>query len=122
MPIEDPPGRTAYSLLPSSFNNPENVILGHDQEILVVDLDFRACVGREEHAVAFLDGEGHVLAGLLVQESVAERDDLAFLGLVLGGLGQEDAGIGLVLGLGALHENLVSKRLDVHRVCSPNRG
>jgi hypothetical protein len=81
---------------PLSLDHGEDVALAHDQELLALVLDLGAGVRREEHAVA--DLERHLLAlALVVHLALADGEDLAFLGLVLGRLGQEDPAGGLLL-------------------------
>ena len=99
-------------------NHREDVFLGHDDEVFAIDFDFGAGVGREEHGVAFLDREGHAVAGFSVQDAV-EGHDLAFLGLVLCGLGQEDAGVGAIRGFRTLHDDLVAEGTNLHGPGSP---
>ena len=98
----------------NSVDDAEDVLLGHDQVVDVVDLDLGAGVVGEDHRVALLHAEGQVLAGLLVEVAVADRDDLALLGLVLGGLGQVDAALGAGGGLVALDEDLVAEGSNLH--------
>src|SRR5678815_3136271 len=99
-------------VMSGSIDDGEDVILGHDEEFLVVELDLGAGVAGEDDAVALLDGEGDALAGLGVQGAVADGLDSAGLGLILAGLGQEDAGGGLGFGLVALDEDLVVEGAD----------
>jgi len=51
--------------------------------------------------------------------AIRERHDGALFGLVLGGLGEVDAGIRLAGGLGSLNEELVAEGFDLHRCVSP---
>ena len=61
-------------LLP--LDHSHDVVLTHDDEILVIDLDFSPAVFAEQHPVAYLDVRR---AGLPVLENLAlaDRDDLA---------------------------------------------
>src|SRR5215212_4334924 len=86
----------------------EDVVLAHDHHFLVVDLDLGAGVGGEDDLVALLDVPGGAFAALEAL-AVAQRDDLAALGLLLGGIGQDDAGLGLGLGLHTLDENFIAE-------------
>jgi hypothetical protein len=65
-----------------SVDDGEDVFFAHDQEFLVVELDFGAAVAGEDDAVALLDGEGDAFAGVRGRTEVLE--DLA--GLVAGGM------------------------------------
>ena len=67
----------------------------HDQQLLAIELDLGARPLAEQHAVAGLDVERHELAGLVARAG-ADGDDLAFLRLFLGGVGDDDAAGGLV--------------------------
>ena len=80
----------------------EDVVLGHDQDVLAVDLDLGPGIRAEDHLIALLDGERNPGAGLLVEVAIAQGDDLALLGLVLGAFGQVDSRVGLGFRLGRL--------------------
>src|SRR5271169_4636734 len=67
-----------------------DVGLHHDQELLAVDLDLGARPFAEQHAVADLDVDRDQLAGL-VAATWADGDDFALRGLLLGGVGDDDA-------------------------------
>src|SRR6188474_3834069 len=75
------------------FENAHDVGLLHDQEILAVDRD--------------------QLAGL-VAASRADGDHFALRGLFLGGVGNDDAAGGLLLGIDALDDDAVVKRAELH--------
>ena len=62
--------------------------------VLAVVLDVCAAVRGEQYAVADLDDEVRALA-VVEHFAGADRDDLAFLRLLLRGLGQKDAAGGL---------------------------
>jgi hypothetical protein len=66
----------------------EDVGLAKDQQVLAVDLDLRAAVLRVEDLVALGDVERDALLALVVEPAVADGDDLALLGLLLGGVGR----------------------------------
>src|SRR5262245_17456181 len=85
----------------------------HDQELLAVDLHLGARPFAEQHAVADLEIDGDELAGL-VPTARAYRDDLALRGLFLGGVGNDDAAGGLLLGIDALDDDAVVKRAEFH--------
>src|SRR5205814_9235671 len=96
------------------FDDSQHVILGHHEKVFTVNFDLGAGVGVEDDAITLLDAEGNVLARVLVEDAAAQRDDFAFLGLVLGGFGKVNAGVRLGLGFGTLNENLVAERSNVH--------
>src|SRR5438477_5384629 len=72
-------------------NHGEDIVLAHDDQLFTVELDFGAGVAGEDDFVALLDAEGGALAGFEAA-AVADRQDLATLGLFLGGVGKDDAG------------------------------
>src|SRR5688572_25588010 len=100
----------------------ENVLLAEDQVLFAVDLHLAARVLAEQDAVAGLDVERELLA-LVGHLAAAHGDDLGLLGLLLGGIGDDDAAVLLVRLLEALDENAVVERpkLDLggscHDVC-----
>ncbi len=51
----------------SSVNDRQDVILGHDEDILAVEFDLGAGVGTEDDLVALLDRERDALAGVGVE-------------------------------------------------------
>src|SRR5687767_5489163 len=96
----------------------EDVVLAHDHEFFAVELDFGAGVAGEDYLVALVHVERGALA-VVEPLAVPDCEDLAALGLFLGGVGQHDAGLGLGLGLDALDEDLVSERTQLcHCDCS----
>src|SRR5215831_3786687 len=78
----------------------------HDQELFAIELDLGAGPFAEQHAVAGLDVGLDNLAGL-VAAAGAYRDDLALRGLLLGGIGNDDAALGFFLGIDASHDHAV---------------
>src|SRR6185312_11137560 len=98
-----------------------DVRLLHDEEILAVELDLRAGPFAEQDAVARLDVERHHRA-LLVAGSRADRDDLAFHRLFLGGVGNDDAALGLAFFLDTLDHDAVVKRTELHGSSSKFSG
>src|SRR5438105_6560177 len=83
-----------------------DVGLLHDQELLAVELDLGARPLAEQHAVAGLDVDRNELAGL-VAAAGADGNHFAFLRLLLGGVGVDDAALGLLLGIDTLHDPAV---------------
>src|SRR5438105_9309554 len=113
-----PTGRTApwaLSLVERLHlvNDRQDIVLGHDQILIAVKNDFVAGVGREQHAIALLDLEGSAFA--VVQKfAVAHAQDLALLGLFLGGVGKDNTARRLFLGFQTLDQNLVVEWYNVH--------
>src|ERR1039458_3232080 len=69
----------------------QDIPLGQDQVVLLIDLDLRSGVLGVDDAVADLDVQLHPLPGLLVVLAVADSFDEALLGLLLSGVRQNDA-------------------------------
>src|SRR5262245_34867008 len=94
-----------------------DVALFHDQVFDAVDLDLGAGPLAEQHPVAGLDVDRDQLAGL-VAAARTHRDDLALGRLLLGGVGDDDAAGGLLLGIDALDDDAIVKRTKFHRMSS----
>src|SRR5439155_15779942 len=91
----------------------EHVLFLHDQVLLLVDLHLGARVLAEEDAVVGLHVQRDFLA-VLVHLPVAHGDDLALLGLLLRGVGNDDAALLGVLLFLALDKNPVMQRTNLH--------
>src|SRR6266568_1216759 len=93
----------------------EHVAGGEDQVVLAAVLDLGAAVLGVNDGVADLDVERH--PGAVLEPARADRDDLALLGLFLGGVRDDDAGGGRLLALTGLDDDAVLERLqiDAHR-------
>src|SRR5215210_2738336 len=85
----------------------------HDQEVLTVDLDLGAGPLAEQDAVAGLDVERVDAAGLIAGAG-ADGDDFAFLRLLLDGIRDDDAALGLLLALNAADDNSIVQRTELH--------
>src|SRR6266540_4246325 len=99
----------------------EDVARGQDQVLLAVVLDLGAAVLGVDDRVAHLDVERHPLA--VLEAPGADRDDLALLGLLLGGVRDDNARGGCLLTLARLDDDPVLERLkiDAHRFPFPIR-
>src|SRR6266566_192581 len=97
------------------FDDAHDVALLHDQELFAVDLDLGARPFAEQHAVADLDVDRDQLAGLVAAAGANGRN-LALGGLLLGGVGNDDAAGALFLGIDALDDDAVVKRTKLHDV------
>src|SRR5215467_3647673 len=86
----------------ASGDHAHDVGLLHDQEFLAVELDFGARPFAEQHPVAGLNVDRNELAAF-VAAAGAHGNDLAFLRLLLGGVGDDDAAGSLIVGLDAAH-------------------
>src|SRR6266511_3580499 len=93
----------------------EHVAGGEDQVVLAAVLDLGAAVLGVDDGVADLDVERH--PGAVLEPARADRDDLALLGLLLGGVRDDDARGGRLLALTGLDDDAVLERLqiDAHR-------
>src|SRR5271157_1323343 len=76
--------------LGGAFQDAEDFFFTHDQEVFAVDLDFGAGILAEQHAIARLHVEGEGFT-LVVGLASAGGDNFAFLRLVLGTVGDDDA-------------------------------
>jgi len=68
----------------------ENVVLAHDEMLVLADADLVAGVLPEQNDVALLYFHRHPVA-LLVNLARAGGDHLTLLGLLLGGIGNNDS-------------------------------
>src|SRR3954464_1471918 len=88
----------------------EHVAGGEDEVLLVVVLDLGAAVLAVDHDVTDLDVERHALGAVLVEAAGAHREDGALLRLLLGGVGDDEAGGRRLLRLERLDEDAVLER------------
>src|ERR1044071_3803119 len=93
-------GRTERVSTSASADDPEDVAFLHDQQVLAVEAALGAGPFAEQDLVAGLDVERRDRA-VLAARAGAGGDDLALLGLLLGGVGDGDAGGRRLLGLDA---------------------
>src|ERR1700751_6085971 len=104
----------------TSGDHAHDVGLLHDQKVLAVELDFGAGPFAEQPPVAGLDVGLDDLAGL-VATTGAHRDDLALRGLLLGGVGDNDAAPRFFLGIDTFHDHTVVQGTELglgHEVSS----
>src|SRR5215203_4335 len=98
----------------SVLHHGEDVAAGQDQQVLAVDRDLCAAVLGVQDGLADADVEGDELAGVLGALAGADSEDLALLRLLLGGVGDDQAGGRRLLGLVRLHDDAVIERLQGH--------
>src|SRR5262249_13350982 len=96
----------------ASGEHAHDVGLLHDQEFLAVELDLGARPFAGQHAVANLEVDRNELA-VLVAPARADGEDLALRGLLLRGIGNNDAAGGLLLGVDAAHDDPVVQRTEL---------
>src|SRR4051812_47716793 len=90
-----------------------DVGLLHDQELVTVELDLGAGPFAEQHAVADLDAQRDQVA-LLVAGTRTNGQDLALHRLFLGGVGDDDPALGLLLLVDALDDDSIVQRPELH--------
>src|SRR5687768_4333961 len=96
-----------------SADDPEDVAFLHDQQVLAVELDLGAGPFAEQDLVARLDVErGH--RAVLGAGAGADRDDLAFLRLLLGGVRNDDSAGGGLFGLDSTDQHPIMERTKFH--------
>src|SRR5262245_11499921 len=101
-----------------SADDGQDFVFAQDQVLFAVDLDVRPGVLAEEDLVAGLDVERQ-LGAVLEDLAVAHRDDLALLGLLLRGVGDDDPPLDGLFLLDSLYDQAVVKRTNLHREASP---
>src|SRR5699024_6788231 len=99
----------------SSADDREDVARGEDQVLLAAVLDLGAAELGVDDAVADGDVHGDTLVTVVVETAGADGNDLALLRLLLGGVRDDEAGRGGLLGLDALDDDPVLERLDGNR-------
>jgi hypothetical protein len=81
--------------------------------LLTFELDLGTRVLAEEDAVADLQLEGADLA-VLQDLAIANREDLSLERFLLGGVGDDDASLGLFFFFHALHDDAVRQGPELH--------
>src|SRR5437879_1756819 len=87
----------------------EDVVLAHDQVILIVDFDFGAAVFRDQHLVALFHREIDFLS-VFIDFSGAESDNFPLLWFFLGGIGDDDPAFFHFLLFERLHQHPIAER------------
>ena len=99
----------------------EHFVLTQDEVLLAVDLDFLTRVLPEQDRVAVL--HVRLLAAAIVPDlALPDGEHFAALGLLLGGIGHDDAANGLFAFLETLNDETVVKRSDFHVSSRSGRG
>src|SRR5262249_3311728 len=96
-----------------TLDHAEDVGLLHDDELLAIDFDLAARPLAEQDAVARLHVERMDLA-ILGAQARADGHDFALLGLLLGGIGNDDPARGLLLLLQATDQDAVLQGPELH--------
>src|SRR3954468_4892831 len=97
----------------ASADDPQNVAFLHDQQIFAIELDLGAGPLAEQDAIARLHVERGDLA-VIGLGAAADGDDLALLGLFLGGVGNDDATGRLFFSLDAANQHAIVQRSETH--------
>src|SRR5271157_1691619 len=102
-----------------SSQDREDVVLAHQEHFpFAAQLELLTGVGGEQNNVADLDLELATLA-ILRDPALTDRDHLALLRLVLGGVGQNDPTGRRSLGLFPFNDDAIAQWLEIHRPCLP---
>src|SRR6185503_4193579 len=101
-------------LLP--FDEGEDVLLGQDQELLTIELEFGARVLLEQDLVAFLELDRDALP-VFIAIARTDCEDLALLGLLLRGVREIDAGVRLLLAVEGFDDDPGAERLELGLRC-----
>src|SRR3954447_4534343 len=97
------------------LDDAHDVGLLHDQKVLAVDAHLGARPLAEQDAVAGPNVELLNVA-VLVASTGPDRDDLALLGLLLGGVRNDDAAFGLLLRIDAADHDTVVQGTKLHKL------
>ena len=87
------------------------LVVPEQAQLVLANLDGASAELRDQDLVAGLYAGGNALS-ILVEGTGADGEDLCFVELLDGRLGEEDAGCGLGFGLDALDEDAVEQRRD----------
>jgi hypothetical protein len=93
----------------------EHIFLAHKENLIAIELELIAGVAGEKDGVTLLELEGLAFA-VLENLAIANGEDAAHLGLFLGGIGEDDATLGLLASFLALNHDAVAERLQIHCV------
>src|SRR3990170_1311469 len=99
--------------VPPLLENGEDVFLAQDEVLLVVQLHLGARVLPEQDLVPGLDVERDLLA-LVGDLAVADGDHLGLLGLLLGGVGDDDPALLHFLLLESFDQDAIMQRTNLH--------
>src|SRR5271165_3154559 len=103
-----------------SSQDREDVVLAHQENFpFVAQLELLTGVGGEQDNVADLDLELATRA-ILRDPALTDREHLALLRLVLGGVGQNDPTGRRSLGLFPFNDDAIAQWLEFHRPCLPD--
>src|SRR5271157_2208646 len=102
-----------------SSQDRKDVVLAHQEHFpFAAQFELLTGVRGEQDNVADLDLELATLA-ILRDPALTDRDHLALLRLVLGGVGQNDPTSRRSLGLFPFNDDAIAQWLEIHRPCLP---
>src|SRR5262249_18238230 len=101
-----------------SADDGQDFIFAQDQVLLAVDLDVGPGILAEEDLVSGLDVQRQ-LGAVLEDLPVADRDDLALLGLLLRGVRDDDSSLDGLFLFDTTDDQPIVKRTNLHRESSP---
>src|SRR6266513_2213261 len=104
-----------------AFDDAQDVFLAYHEELVALHLHGLPGVLAEQHSVAGLDIDRNQFA-VIVLLALAHGDDLALLGLLGGGVGNNDASGGFLFLFDALDDHAVMQRTDFHDEIASLRG
>src|SRR6266550_1669117 len=110
--VVDPGQLPTMRRRPSALDDRQNVLLADDEEVVTLDLELGPGVLGVEDLVALLDVHGLALA-VVEDPARAGRQDRALLGLLLGGVRQDDAALGHLLTRGWLDHDAIAQRAQL---------
>src|SRR3989441_12953731 len=91
----------------------EDVLLTQNEKLLVVELEFGPGVLLEQNAVTLFEIHRNALAGVGVTVTGSDGKDAALLGLLLGGVRQDDPALGDFLALEGLDHDAGAEWLEL---------
>jgi hypothetical protein len=92
----------------------QHVGLAEDEQVVAVHLDLRAAVLGVQDLVALGHVQRDALLAVLIPLAVADGKDLPLLGLLLGGVGEDDARGGRLVLLERLDDQPIAQGLELH--------
>jgi hypothetical protein len=95
-----------------ALNDSQNLIFAHDQQLFVVDLDFRATVLTKKDPIAgtYIEGLACTVFSVL---AFPHSDDFTFLWLLFGGVRDDDPAPNLLPLFNSAYDNAVLKRFNI---------
>src|SRR5206468_12369673 len=102
-----------HAYLPLFGDETEDVFLTENEKLLVVELEFGPGVLLEQNAITLFEIHRNALAGVGVAVAGSDSKDAALLGLLLGGVRQDDPALRDFLTLEGLDHYAGAERLEL---------